>query len=610
MKKGKLEQCPFGRGNHVLDPNQLSGDEKRWIAKAHLIGGIQYKELAERFSLSVCTISRWVQAVRKGCILDRKGGRPKVLDPKYHKALVGLLVDQKLNERLDDWELEVQKAVAATAADAGIAPCYVKPISKRSMGRIKKELNVNAGNCECTTTARALAIEDVRNALSFATMNCCCVPISCAELIINVDATQFTCGDTKGSGCKAAYVGQRPRNLQVMPKTGESGLTNYFIKYYATISAAGGQARPIYIIADHDMVDQEIDVHEVKGIGAGSSPAETAFLVFCKTRVPQLEFYKWYIRIVLVPWVQELREIYDLDPSVPAFFQLDGEAAQIAPFLKDTQIRDLMNEHNILVGKPSGSTTATTQALDAGPLFLTSKGFCAETTDLQFAQHWLIRNGRLRKVWDAHKSSRTKCGISDANRKSGIFGVLRIHQSTQRAFHSKAITDSFKVTGTYPFDLGKIFGNCTGKITPNEQLHFVQILPALCKKFKKQNELFEWDFDKYGVRKGTQERGQHLIPGRRRCVLMSGDNFWQREQAKEQAKVNAVQDKVIEKERKRKVTEDKKATKEAKEAAKRPKTAPVPPPAPVLPPPPPPPPPLPVPTGRRQGVTPARFREG
>jgi transposase len=134
MKKGKLEQCPFGKGNHVLDPNQLAGDEKRWIAKAHLIGGIQYKEQAKRFSLSVCTISRWVQAVRKGGILDRKGGRPKVLDPKYHKALVGLLVDQKLNERLDDWELEVQKAVAATAADAGIAPCYVKPISKRSMG--------------------------------------------------------------------------------------------------------------------------------------------------------------------------------------------------------------------------------------------------------------------------------------------------------------------------------------------------------------------------------------------------------------------------------------------------------------------------------------------
>ncbi|KAJ1426029.1 hypothetical protein B484DRAFT_397718 [Ochromonadaceae sp. CCMP2298] len=111
------------------------------------------------------------------------------------------------------------------------------------------------------------------------------------------------------------------------------------------------------------MKDGEIAVHEVMGIGAGTHPGETGFLVFCKSRVPKLDFYKWYIRIIL----------------------LDGEAAQIAPFLQDTQIRQLCDEQNILVGKPSGSTTATTQALDAGPLFNTSKGGVAQNPRLEHA---------------------------------------------------------------------------------------------------------------------------------------------------------------------------------------------------------------------------------
>jgi hypothetical protein len=216
---------------------------------------------------------------------------------------------------------------------------------------------VHIGNAELTTTARARACEDVRNSLSFAVMNACCVPLSTPELIINVNATQFTCGDKATQPTTVVYTGKRPKQLKTEPTGGSQGLTNYFIKYYATINAAGDQARSIYILADDNMLPGEIDVKEVAGIGAGASSKEISYLVYSKTRCPTVEFYKWYIRIVLIPWVQELREYYRISTDVPAYFQLDGDAAQIAPFLHDTQIRELMDEHNVLVGKPSGSTS-------------------------------------------------------------------------------------------------------------------------------------------------------------------------------------------------------------------------------------------------------------
>ncbi|KAJ1394977.1 hypothetical protein B484DRAFT_439069, partial [Ochromonadaceae sp. CCMP2298] len=154
-------------------------------------------------------------------------------------------------------------------------------------------LDVHMGNAEVTTTARALAIEDVRNALSFCVMNCCCVPLTTPQLIINVDATQFTVGDRKAEPTKVVYTGKRPKQLKAEPTKGQSGLTAYFIKYYATINAAGDQARSVYIIADDNMLPGEIDVREVTGLGAGASSKEISYLIFCKTRVPTIEFYKW-----------------------------------------------------------------------------------------------------------------------------------------------------------------------------------------------------------------------------------------------------------------------------------------------------------------------------
>ncbi|KAJ1381500.1 hypothetical protein B484DRAFT_462038 [Ochromonadaceae sp. CCMP2298] len=195
-------------------------------------------------------------------------------------------------------------------------------------------------------------------------------------------------------------------------------------------------------------------------------------------------------------------------------------------------------------------------------------------------------------------------GLTDAHRKSGIHGVLRIHQATQRAFHSKAIADSFKVTGLYPFNMNVIFKNCTTQITADEQLRFCTILKPLCRLFMQQGELLERDFDRYNVRAGTADRGQHLIVSRRRCVLLSSPGFWARELEKIRVKEEAANDKQIEKERKRKVSADNKEKKEQKAAAKCLKTAPPPPPAHVPPPPPPPT----APAGRRQGVTPSRFR--
>ena len=74
----------------------------------------------------------------------------------------------------------------------------MKTLSPRTKKRIEQELEIKTGNAETTTNARALAVADIQNAVSFAAMNSLMVPLSHPAMIMNVDGTQFTVGCNKG----------------------------------------------------------------------------------------------------------------------------------------------------------------------------------------------------------------------------------------------------------------------------------------------------------------------------------------------------------------------------------------------------------------------------
>jgi hypothetical protein len=167
------------------------------------------------------------------------------------------------------WEILINEARKVTATARGIAPCKVKPVSKRAMDRLEDELEVNTKNAETTTHARAEACADVRNAVSMAAMNALMVPKSDPHIILNVDATQLTVGNAMKKQ-RVKYSGEQKGPLKATPVDGETGLTCLFIKFYCTINATRQAAKPIYILDSPSMPVGEIDVHEVAGLGIGA----------------------------------------------------------------------------------------------------------------------------------------------------------------------------------------------------------------------------------------------------------------------------------------------------------------------------------------------------
>ncbi|KAJ1404376.1 hypothetical protein B484DRAFT_437184 [Ochromonadaceae sp. CCMP2298] len=405
------------------------------------------------------------------------------------------------------------------------------------MVRLEAELGVNTKNAETTTHARAEACADVRNAVSMAAMNALMVPKSDPHLILNVDATQFTVGNAmKKQRVKFRGVPKGP--LKATPEEGQTGLTCMFIKFYCTINAAGQVAKPIYILDSPSMPVGEIDVHEVAGLGIGSGLDTSGYVVHMRGRVPGKKFYTWYLREVLVKWVWALRNTFGIAATVPAWFQLDGEAAQIAPYLEDTGIQEMLREHNIVVGKPPASTTEITQALDKGPLFKCSKS-------RMYTDHG-------QQISDAGEEEGEEWAqINTKRQKSGILGLIRCHMAVNDTFKPSFIQNSFKLTGIFPLDFGVMLSACTGNVTPEEEVHIVMVaLPQLRQLILTQGQLFEKDFNEAGIRAALKNRDDRVVYQRRACILTS-TAFLQHEEDLEKAAYLAAEQRIVVAEEKR-----------------------------------------------------------
>ena len=59
------------------------------------------------------------------------------------------------------------------------------------------------------------------------------------------------------------------------------------------MNATGVTVPPVYIVADANMKEGEIDCHEVPGLGIGTEVNSSGYIVFGKTKSVNEAFYRW-----------------------------------------------------------------------------------------------------------------------------------------------------------------------------------------------------------------------------------------------------------------------------------------------------------------------------
>lgn len=84
--------------------------------------------------------------------------------------------------------------------------CSVKPVSRRSIGRVVLKMNLKKGKAEQTTDARAIATADKLNSVSIAAAHYLMVPLSTPYLMINADGTSYSTGGGLTDGVEVYYL--------------------------------------------------------------------------------------------------------------------------------------------------------------------------------------------------------------------------------------------------------------------------------------------------------------------------------------------------------------------------------------------------------------------
>ena len=223
-------------------------------------------------------------------------GRPNVLTSSSLATLKEDLSRETYNVKTEDFVKKLQKEhVKAVTTATRNASCSIDPVSRRSVGRYMGDLTLKIGNAEQTTDARAKATGDKINAISVAAAHFLMMPLSNPHITINADGTSYQTGGGLTDKVSIIYdpeeQAKRGTPLKVLPVKGSS-LTAFFVKFYLCINATGASAPPVYIVADDNMKEGDIDCHEVPGLGIGTEVTSSGYIVFAKTRAVNEAFYR------------------------------------------------------------------------------------------------------------------------------------------------------------------------------------------------------------------------------------------------------------------------------------------------------------------------------
>ena len=171
------------------------------------------------------------------------------------------------------------------------------------------------------------------------------------------------------------------------------------MKYFAIVSSARLIcSKAVFLLADDKLVSDEFYCYELQSTTFKLPDVTNIYICFTKSRSGNAAFFNWLTENVVLNWVLEIQQECSPDNN-HAMVCMDGEHDQIESLKKDS-IVSLLNDNNIHVCKLPASTTAVSQACDAGSLFRALKAKLLH--NLSTFQPSELQNKALTNVLEKH----------------------------------------------------------------------------------------------------------------------------------------------------------------------------------------------------------------
>lgn len=521
----KLGPCPVSLRSRGLKEIELTPDLKNWIGDAVAQKVHTSSKLATLFGHSARTFRDWAEKRRQGLNIDKHVGRRPILEEEDLIELATSCDAGVVKKRSVDYSDKVLELAEERASKRGKSSHNIHVPGKKTMRKYEERVGINTGQAEVISDAKENALASMRNLAAFAAMNTLMTNRTIPELTLNYDSTVFTVGYDMNKKVEVKYVGKRPESLKTSFKKEDKGDTLFSIKYFLVVCAAGYCASPIYIIADECMNETDIDVHDVRGMGNSNSIDNNGFVVFCKTRSCNANFYIWLNTDIIIPFVNKIRADDENWTDKLGWLQVDGEDTQLKCYADHT-IQQILELHKIAVGKPPGSTTSITQPCDVKSLFKGTKQNLKQIKDKDISQNATLIK-RLKDMLLQHftKMSIDSKSMKPAKKQMVVYGLLRVQLALILTVKRTTIQESFQKAGIYPLDIDQMWRQFDiANVTEAERLNFAEKLPQLVTCMGRHGELMENDFAAAHIREDSDAgkgkvRDQRNVTNRRSCIL-------------------------------------------------------------------------------------------
>ncbi|TXT28364.1 MAG: hypothetical protein FD136_2009 [Chitinophagaceae bacterium] len=545
------------KNNHDLvpfEPFDFSGKDiplgiKKFIGELVVNKVRTAQQISDDSNLSLRTVQNYAHRIKNKMGFFNVGNIPMLTDNNLefikNKLFPNENNNNNNNERNKVVYLDVFNGILNNVAyenkrSLNIIKNSAKPMSRPTENKYREKMGAKIGDAEINTVSRSKAIADVRNALSHYVMLLTILgPDFGSGQIYNFDPTNFEIQLEKETH-KVVYIGKR-RHLKAVPKEDRySNTMTYYIKYYLLINGDGNSGTPVFVVADKSMKKHAYDVFEIPGLGIGTTGLEKAYVVFCKSRNANAEFYEWYYTTVVIPFINATRP-----KNKPAYLQMDGEYKQILPFSYEKVSKEF-KDNNIHVGKSAAATTERSQPADRGSIFKLAKLLLRYGVALSMYYRNENLIGALNSLLTNHYvniKATKRMKFSNDHTNKLVKGLLLIRYVMNSSVNMKNIIISWEKSGIFPFSFEMVFSNTEfdTPLTIEEETYMrsTPIMNQLCKYMSEQGEITEDQFNELRIAGGGSYHfkgtGKPAI-NRRRAIILTHPNIYNQWKDHEPAK--------------------------------------------------------------------------
>lgn len=518
-----------------LEGKKLTFNDKFYIADMYLYLKKKNKMTGRKFARSKNidekTLRRWVnqrqEYVQRGVNTVYDGpGNPPILDKDAEKQILDSVTDLVRTQKTPSTakvEDMVVHGVRETLRRRGMVK-NCDSVSKSYLRSLFHKLRLHKCKVQTKTSARIEAEADPRNMYSMI----CLVKAFCENLpprlIFNWDATQYiTSNDLHATG---VYIeSMKSHNIAITSES--NGTMAIAVKMFHCHNAAGYSTKPVFVIADDEMGEEEFKVFLVRGLGNNNVNRSNGWLCFTKTRACNRAFYRWFATEIVCKFVKKSRDSQPLKPNEDfhAFVTCDGEARQLEAFMED-DIRTLLDTENIILAKIPASCSGISQPSDVSDFFKASK------KRLEYLPRSLRDNSvvKARPNMTVEEEDELEQQIGEypdadiveqldqilketsftSDKKGKIIDALqRIAWVIRTTLTLDMVRQGYQRVGWVPKpSLRKAMGKCTKALSTEEYNNLEEHWQELASCYIQKGELTETDMDKVGIVGGTTGRNK------------------------------------------------------------------------------------------------------